>query len=120
MIRLKNLRDIMTQHNVQILSDLMDTINQRASQNETTSYTAKLLNAGSEHCAKKFGEEAFEVALASQGIDKKHVISEAGDVFYHLLVLLKSCDVELSAVMDELTKRTQQSGIEEKASRNNK
>ena len=110
----------MTQHNVQILADLMDTIKQRANDSEATSYTAKLLNKGSEHCAKKFGEEAFEVALASQGIDKKHIVSEAGDVLYHLLVLLKACDVELSAVMDELSKRTHQSGLEEKASRNNK
>ncbi len=110
----------MTQHNVQILADLMDTIKQRAGESESTSYTARLLAKGSEHCAKKFGEESFEVALASQSSDKKHIISEAGDVFYHLLVLLKSCDVELSEVMDELSRRTQQSGLEEKAARINK
>ena len=109
---------MMTKHNVQVLSELMDTIEQRANQSKDTSYTAKLLNAGSEHCAKKFGEEAFEIALASQSSDKEHITSEAGDVLYHLLVLLKSCDVELSAVMSELSKRTHQSGLEEKASRN--
>ena len=104
-------------YQVQILSDLMDTIELRSQQSADESYTAKLLAAGTEHCAKKFGEEAFEVALASLSSDKIHVVSEAGDVLYHLLVLLKSCDIELKDVMAELSKRTNQSGLQEKASR---
>ncbi len=108
---------VRNEHQVQVLADLMNTIEQRSSQSGDTSYTAKLLAAGKDHCAKKFGEEAFEIALASVGSDKKHIVSEAGDVLYHLLVLLKSCDVNLSDVMTELSKRTGQSGLQEKASR---
>lgn len=83
-----------------------------------TSYTAGLLAAGSEKCARKFGEEAIELILASQGSDANHTTAEAADVLYHLLVLLKAADVSLDQVMDELNGRFKQSGLEEKASRN--
>jgi phosphoribosyl-ATP pyrophosphohydrolase len=43
--------------------------------------------------------------------------SEAADVLYHLLVLLRAGEVPLSEVMAELAARTAQSGLEEKASR---
>jgi len=83
-----------------------------------SSYTAGLLAAGSEKCARKFGEEAIELILASQGSDANHITAEAADVLYHLLVLLKTADISLDQVMDELNGRFKQSGLEEKASRN--
>ncbi|MBT6299816.1 MAG: phosphoribosyl-ATP pyrophosphatase, partial [Rhodobacteraceae bacterium] len=43
--------------------------------------------------------------------------SEAADVLFHLLVMLKSRDVALSDVMDELARRQGQSGLSEKAAR---
>ena len=82
------------------------------------SYTAGLLASGSEKCARKFGEEAIELILASQGSDADHTAAEAADVLYHLLVLLKASGVSLDQVMDELNGRSRQSGLEEKASRN--
>ena len=42
---------------------------------------------------------------------------EAADLLYHLLVLLKARDVPLADVMAELERRTAQTGLEEKASR---
>ena len=82
-----------------------------------TSYTAGLLAAGPEKCARKFGEEAIELILASQGSNANHTTAEAADVLYHLLVLLRATGVSLDQVMDELDDRFQQSGLEEKASR---
>lgn len=82
------------------------------------SYTAGLLAAGSEKCARKFGEEAIELILASQGRDANHTAAEAADVVYHMLVLLKATGISLEQVMDELDSRFSQSGLEEKASRN--
>jgi len=38
-------------------------------------------------------------------------------VLYHLLVVLRSRDVPLDAVMNELERRTVESGLAEKASR---
>ena len=82
-----------------------------------TSYTAGLLAAGPEKCARKFGEEAIELILASQGSNANHTTAEAADVLYHLLVLLRATGVSLDQVMDELDDRFRQSGLEEKASR---
>ena len=100
-----------------VLAKLASTIATRSGGDPASSYTAKLLSKGVEKCAKKFGEEAVELALASVTGDKAHVTAEAADVLYHLLVLLKASGVELSSVMDELQKREVQSGLEEKASR---
>ena len=69
------------------------------------------------HCAKKFGEEAFETAIAAVQEDKGRLVSEAADVLYHLMVLLKARGVSLAEVEAELQKRTTQSGHAEKASR---
>ncbi len=102
---------------LQILQQLVETIDQRADNQAGNSYTAQLLKEGVEKCAKKFGEEAIEVVLASLDCDEKHLIAESADVLYHLLVLLKSRNIPLSAVMDELEDRTKQSGLQEKASR---
>jgi len=44
-------------------------------------------------------------------------VSEAADVLFHLLVMLKSRDVHLHDVMTELARRQGQSGIEEKQGR---
>ena len=81
------------------------------------SYTAKLLSGGVERCAKKFGEEAAEIIIASVTKDKTGTASEASDVLYHLLVLLRAAGVPLADVMAQLERRTAQSGLEEKAAR---
>ena len=104
---------------LQTLARLEATIASRADAADgKTSYTAGLLAAGPEKCARKFGEEAIELILASQGSDAQHTTAEAADVVYHLLVLLQATDVSLAQVMDELNGRFRQSGLEEKASRN--
>jgi len=102
---------------LEVLAQLAQTIAQRAAEADDSSYTAQLLGKGPEKCAKKFGEEAIEAVLASLDDDENHLIAESADVFYHLLVLLKSRNIPLRAVMDELDRRTAQSGLQEKASR---
>jgi phosphoribosyl-ATP pyrophosphohydrolase len=103
------------------LADLAAIIAKRArSANPESSYTAKLLARGVAQTAKKFGEEAFEAALAAVSDDKAALTAEAADVLYHLLVMLQARGVKLSAVMAELGKRTAQSGLAEKAARGKK
>ncbi|OEO32811.1 phosphoribosyl-ATP diphosphatase [Devosia insulae DS-56] len=99
------------------LEDLDKRIAARAGASPDESYTAKLLAGGVERCAKKFGEEAAEIIIASVTKDKKGTEGEASDVIYHLLVLLRAAGVPLSDVMAQLERRTAQSGLEEKASR---
>jgi phosphoribosyl-ATP pyrophosphohydrolase len=104
-------------HNLQTLADLADAIQKRRGESPDQSYTAKLLSQGVEKCAKKFGEEAVELALASMKQDKAHVTAEAADVLYHLLVLLEASHVSLSDVMQELERRKGTGGLAEKAGR---
>ncbi len=99
------------------------------------SYTRELLDAGPDHCARKFGEEALEVVLAALAgatgptgdgkharkplskVEKDALTSEAADVLYHLLVLLESRDVPWDDVTARLASRLGTSGVAEKASR---
>jgi phosphoribosyl-ATP pyrophosphohydrolase len=99
------------------LDELARTIDQRADGNAESSYTRSLLDKGAAHCARKFGEEAIELAIAAAALDEGAVRAEAADVLYHLLVLLRARGVTLSSVMNELGKRSGRSGHEEKASR---
>lgn len=100
-----------------VLSRLFETITARRDSDPKTSYTAQLLSAGRAQCAKKFGEEAVEAALAGVGDDRSALTQEAADVLYHLLVLLVANGVSISDVAAILAKREGTSGIEEKASR---
>lgn len=89
----------------------------RAEADPGESYTARLLAAGMARCAKKFGEESAELLIAAVGGNREETRAEAADVLYHLLVLLRAADVPLEDVMDELERRTAQSGLAEKAAR---
>lgn len=99
------------------LADLAKIVAERARSGDPGSYTAKLIGAGVGKCAKKFGEEAVEAALAAVTEDESALTTEAADVLYHLLVMLEARGVPLDAVMAELKARTAQSGLAEKASR---
>jgi phosphoribosyl-ATP pyrophosphohydrolase len=99
------------------LDELARTIDERAEASAEASYTRSLLDKGAAHCARKFGEEAIELTIAAAALDDDAVRAEAADVLYHLLVVLRARDVHLSSVMDELGKRSAQSGHQEKASR---
>ena len=99
------------------LADLARIVTTRARSGDPGSYTAKLVGAGVERTAKKFGEEAVEAALAAVAGSEAALTAEAADVLYHLLVMLEARGIELGAVMAELERRTAQSGLAEKASR---
>ena len=99
------------------LADLEKRVHERAKATAAESYTRALIDKGIAHCAKKLGEEAIETGLAAVQEDKGRLIAEAGDLLYHLLVLLEARGVTLAEVEAVLEKRTSQSGHEEKASR---
>ncbi len=100
-----------------VLNKLAQTIKARRSDAASTSYTRQLLDAGPEKCAKKFGEEAVELIIASVGSDRSAIAAEAADVVYHLLVLLETRSVSLDDVLSVLDGRMGTSGLDEKAAR---
>ena len=89
----------------------------KAAGDATSSYTAKMLAAGVEKCAKKFGEEAVEAVIAATARDAKALTAESADVLYHLLVLWAAAGITPEDVYAALKQREAQSGIAEKASR---
>ena len=96
---------------------LFATIASRKGGDPETSYTAKLLAAGVEKCAKKFGEEAVEAVIAATAKDPKALTSESADVLYHLLTLWAAAGITPDDVYAALKARESQSGLQEKASR---
>lgn len=100
-----------------VLQELAATIDLRASADPRSSWTANLLAAGPETCAKKLGEEGVEAALAVAGQADEAVAAEAADVIYHLLVAMRSRGVSASDLAEVLKSRQARSGLEEKASR---
>ena len=99
------------------LDRLAATIATRKGADPETSWTAKLLASGPEKCAAKFGEEAIEAIIEAVKGDRSRLIAEAGDVVYHLLVMLAARDVSLADIVTELERREGVSGIAEKAGR---
>ncbi len=99
------------------LERLNSDVGAKAAASPDESYTAKLISKGVAKCAKKFGEEAVELALASVGDDKHEITKEAADVLYHFLVLLKATGVAPDDVMAELQRREGTGGLVEKAAR---
>lgn len=99
------------------LEKLVGDIAVKASASPEVSYTAKLISQGVAKCAKKFGEEAVELALASVSKNKTETAKEAADVLYHFFVLLAVTGVTPDDVMAELKRREGTGGLVEKASR---
>ena len=87
------------------LSQLEEVIQQRIAEKPDGSYTAQLFAQGPGRIAQKVGEEGLETALATVTRDDKGVLSEAADLVYHLLLLLKSRNLSLQRVVQELQSR---------------
>lgn len=99
------------------LADLERIVDARAKADPSESWTAKLVAAGQQKAVKKLGEEAIETVIAAIEGEKAALTSETADLLYHLIVVLKIGGVALQDVMEELERRTNQSGLVEKASR---
>jgi phosphoribosyl-ATP pyrophosphohydrolase len=99
------------------LEDLEKTVASRALSGDPQSYTAKLFARGMEKAAQKLGEEAVETVIAAVAHPAKALVSESADLLYHLLVVLRLANVPLTDVFAELERRTQETGLQEKASR---
>ncbi len=99
------------------LNQLFIDINAKKNADINVSYSASLLNKGTEKCAKKLGEEAVEMAIALTKNDKAEIINEAADVLYHFTIALIAAGIDPNDIASTLEKRRGTSGIEEKNSR---
>ncbi|MDX6731362.1 MAG: phosphoribosyl-AMP cyclohydrolase / phosphoribosyl-ATP pyrophosphohydrolase [Baekduia sp.] len=88
----------------EVLPALERTLRARQSQRPEGSYTVALLDDPG-HIGEKVQEEAEEVARAAREETDERVDSEAADVLYHLLVLLRSRDRSLADAAEVLRER---------------
>ena len=89
------------------IARLEATIAERATADPATSWTARLLAEGPKRVAQKVGEEGVETALAGVAGPDEEVASEAADLVYHLMVLLRARNMVFQDVLDVLAQRAQ-------------
>jgi len=73
-----------------VLTRLAGEIDARRHAEASESYTASLFQRGDDTILKKVGEEAVEFILAAKGDDPRHLVSEAADVWFHMLVMMSA------------------------------
>jgi phosphoribosyl-ATP pyrophosphohydrolase len=104
-----------------VLQALQEVLAQRKGADADTSYVASLHAKGLNKILEKVGEEATETILAAKDAEKSgltdEVIAETADLWFHCLVMLSQLDVEHTAVLAELERRFDLSGLVEKANR---
>jgi len=88
----------------EVLPALERTLRARQAERPEGSYTVALLDDPA-HIGEKVQEEAEEVARAAREETDDRVDSEAADVLYHLLVLLRSRDRALADATEVLRER---------------
>jgi phosphoribosyl-ATP pyrophosphohydrolase/phosphoribosyl-AMP cyclohydrolase len=90
---------------VLFLSELQDFIEQRHEQMPEGSYTTKLFRDGTNKMAQKLGEEALETVIEATNGTNEHLVYEASDMLYHLIVLLTSKGLRIEDLATELHRR---------------
>lgn len=88
-----------------MIDELYQLLKERQRQAPAGSYTAELLSAGTEGILRKIHEETLEMTLAAVSESRGRLVEETADVFYHLLVLLVSEEIDLERVWEELRSR---------------
>ena len=84
---------------------LEDIINSRIEEDSSGSYTSRLFNEGTGKIAQKVGEEAVELVIEAMGDNIGLFKNEAADLLYHLLILLRAKQVNLSEIEEVLLSR---------------
>jgi phosphoribosyl-ATP pyrophosphohydrolase/phosphoribosyl-AMP cyclohydrolase len=87
-----------------VVSDLWRTFDERRASQSGSSYTWKLLK-NRNLLLKKIAEEASEVIIAAKDRSKEQVVYEAGDLLYHLMVLLYDEGITVDDIYRELEGR---------------
>lgn len=103
-----------------ILNKVAAVLEARKSADPASSYVAGLYAKGLDAILKKIGEEATETVIAAKGGDRKQVVYETADLWFHTLVLLAQQGLKPEDVLQELDRRFGLSGLEEKAGRKEK
>lgn len=100
-----------------ILTRLAAVLKARRAQSPEKSYVASLLAKGFPKINAKILEEAREVTEALPTADRPHIVHEAADVIFHLMVGLEAAEIPVDEIFAELGRRFGVGGHVEKAAR---
>jgi len=100
-----------------ILQRLMAVLASRKDADPDSSYVAGLYGKGLDSILKKIGEESAETIIAAMSGDKRQIVHETADLWFHCLVMLAQQNIDVRLVLEELERRFGVSGIDEKAAR---
>jgi len=92
------------------LQGLYEVILDRKDHPAENSYTCYLFDKGLDKILKKVGEECAETIIAAKNGVEADTVGEISDLIYHLLVMMASQGISLSAVMEELGRRSRKIG----------
>ena len=105
----------------EILQQLSKVLEARKDADPDQSYVASLHHKGLNKIREKVGEECVETIIAakdaSQSKDNHDVVYETADLWFHTLVMLSHLGEGPEAILNELARRFDLSGLEEKAAR---
>lgn len=87
------------------LHQLYALIKSRKTELPEGSYTTKLYEKGTNKIIQKVGEEAIETVIAAKNRDRKEIVNEVSDLFYHLFVMLAEQDIEFDEIIANLYSR---------------
>ncbi len=90
---------------LEFLNYLFDLIEKRKIEMPENSYTTSLFKRGSDRIIQKVGEEAIETVIAAKNRNKKEIVYEVSDLFFHLLVMLSEQGVKLEEIIKSLKQR---------------
>lgn len=104
-----------------VLAELAKVLAERKNAAPDASYVASLHQKGLDHILKKLGEECTETVIAAKNAEftgkNADFIYETADLWFHSLVLLSHLGETPQAVLNELERRFNLSGLTEKANR---
>ncbi len=105
----------------EVLIQLAQVLEQRKQADPEKSYVASLHAKGLNKILEKVGEECTETLLAAKDAERSgesaEVIYETADLWFHSMVMLSRLGLGPQDILDELARRFDLSGLEEKASR---
>lgn len=88
------------------LQQLYQVILDRRENPQEGSYTCYLFEKGLDKILKKVGEECAETIIAAKNGVQEDTVGEISDLLYHLMVMMAEQNIPLSAVLEELDRRS--------------
>jgi len=87
------------------LDEVYEVIIDRKLNPKEGSYVSGLFEKGIDKILKKIGEEAGETIIGAKNEDKKEVIYETADLWFHSMIVLSYFDINPEDIYDELGRR---------------